>query len=241
MRKRRCIPCRLCHPSRMAAPFTSLTPFADTLRVTFFSKISDTMEDAKVGAAFGDAPTAALHQVHSDRVIRTQGPIARTEEGDGLCTDIHGLVLTIRTADCQPILLYAPKRRVVGLVHAGWRGLLKGVIPAAFILLREEWGIAGDDVTACIGPSLCTNCAEFSDPARELPGIDPRFFRGRRADLRAIADMQLRRCGVTKIRIERHGDCTRCRPDLYWTYRGGHREAVQAGHANVLACMLLPR
>jgi copper oxidase (laccase) domain-containing protein len=83
------------------------------------------------------------------------------------------------------------------------------------------------------------NCADFSDPTTELPGIDVQFFHGKNVDLRAIADAQLIACGVAQKNIERHPDCTRCRPDIYWTYRGGDREAVLQGKTNVTVCQIL--
>ena len=196
------------------------------------------------------APTncARLNQVHSNRTISVQHPMDATEKADlsaealakadGMITDTIGLPLVIRVADCQSFCIYAPKKRVIGALHAGWRGLVADAIEEHFNVLKREWDIEPKDVWIAAGPSLCQRCAEFTDPKKELPGIDPRFFDGRYVDLRGIADEKFRTLGVVPERIERHPDCTRCHPERYWSYRGGDRSAVQQGSSNLLLCSI---
>lgn len=179
-----------------------------------------------------------LNQVHGNRTISVHGPIDATEKADGMITDTIGLPLVIRVADCQSFCIFAPERRILGALHAGWRGLVAGGIEEHFNVLKREWGIEPKDVWIAAGPSLCQRCAEFTDPKKELPGIDPRFFDGRYVDLRGIADEKFRTLGVVPERIERHPDCTRCHPERYWSYRGGDRSAVQQGSSNLLLCSI---
>lgn len=179
-----------------------------------------------------------LKQVHGKRVMRVDHEIKKTEEADGMITDVPGLLLCVRWADCQNFVVYEPKKKVVGVMHVGWRGLIKGIIPEFFAVLKHEWNIDASDTFVGAGASLCQKCADFSDPASELPSIDPKYIKNRTVDLQRIAIDQLLSLGVKPDHFERTSDCTRCMPETYWTYRGGHREEVKNGYTNVLAAMV---
>lgn len=163
----------------------------------------------------------------------------RTINADGSATDRSNLWLSIRAADCQQFIVYAPTHRVIGVIHAGWKGLKAGVIPSFFTMLKNEWGISPSQTLVGIGPSLCLKCAEFTDPKTELAGLDPKFFDSRHADLQSIADSQLEAMGVPRSQRERHPDCTKCNQETYWSYRGDDKQNVAKGFGNILACMLL--
>lgn len=220
-------------------PFAVFTPHAARIRVALLTKTDAVATDADIGATLKASNIASLHQVHGGACVIVREPTQRTLQADAFATDTPGLTLTIRAADCQIFVLYAPKKGRIALVHAGWKGLLAGVLPHTVATLQSTWDIDPAELLAGAGPSLCTTCAEFTDPHRELPGIDARFFHGRCADLRGIADAQLCTAGIDPAHLERLPGCTRCSPEAYWTYRGGDREAVLAGHTNVLACTLL--
>jgi copper oxidase (laccase) domain-containing protein len=111
------------------------------------------------------------------------------------------------------------------------------VITNTVATMRREWGADPADLLVAAGPSLCTDCADFTDPVRELPSIDKKFFFGRCADLRAIAEAQFAACGVDTTRIDRHPGCTRCSPEAFWSYRAD-KDGVRKGGRNLLACML---
>ncbi len=223
------------------SPFSLFAPYAHRVRVIQCEK-SDALlssDTAPIRRAFGSSDIAALVQEHGSTIVRAEEPIDRTATGDGLLTDRQGLVLTIRHADCQSFVLYAPTHHVAGVLHVGWRGILCDAIGAWFSALTREWGILPRDVFVGAGPSLCTSCADFSDPLRELPGLSPALVSGRTVNLRAAAEAQFVRAGLPMEHFERMEDCTRCTPNRWWTYRGGDAEAVKAGYTNVLAIMLL--
>jgi hypothetical protein len=226
------------HRVVLLSPFLSFRKFNRSLRTALFTKEDLAVSDEEVGQLLKANGVAALSQVHGNKAVVVREPVARTLEADALATDMPGLALTIRTADCQSFLVYAPEKNVIGLIHAGWKGLVAGIIPSFFDLLWEEWGIRAEDTIAAAGPSLCRAHGEFSDPKKELRGIHPRFFDGRLADLRAIAEDQLFALGVDPGRFERLPDCTQCHPEKYWTYRGGDKENVTKGMTNLLACVL---
>jgi hypothetical protein len=217
-------------------PFALFAPFADQMRVAIVAR--ESVEDAAVAQSFATDAYVSLWQVHGTVTVVADQPVHRDVQADGAATEQKGLALMTRWADCQNFVTYAPKQGVLGILHAGWKGLIAGAIPEHFAALNRTWGIEPRDVYVAAGPSLCQRCADFSDPARELPSIDPRFVDGRCVDLRGVADDILATLGVPDHQRERHADCTRCHPDQYWTYRGGHREEVQSGRSNVLVAIL---
>lgn len=225
--------------SMIQDPFPILRPFDDLLQVGMFTKEDDVRSDEEAAQLLGGKEVAALHQVHGNRVIVVTAPSARVEKADGMITQRKNLTLCIRWADCQNFVIFCPKPLTVGLLHVGWRGIEAKAITEFFRVLRNECGVDAQHVYVGAGPSLCQRCADFSDPAKELPSVPPKLINGNHVDLRDAATREFIACGVPSDRIDRHPDCTRCSPELYWTYRGGHREEVKAGHTNMLACRLL--
>lgn len=221
-----------------ASPFSIFAPFENRLRVTMLTKKDAVAGDADLARILQNDRIVSLRQIHRNRTVTLRKPSRREQEADGIVSDAANLWLAVRTADCQPIVAYVPSQNIAGVLHVGWKGLVNGAIPAFFAHLHKEWNVEPTEALVAIGPSLCKACARFTDPRKELLGINSRFFHGHFADLPAIADDQLLAAGVLPGHIERHPDCTQCLHNLYWSYRGGDREAVQQGHANVLACML---
>jgi polyphenol oxidase len=221
-------------------PFSIFTPWKSHIGIGLFTKKDDSSSDELVCSRMGGHDYAALRQVHGTGTIVVREQMHRMEEADGLITDQPSLVLTIRMADCQTFVVYAPEQNVVGLLHVGWRGLKAGALPKFFDQLRQSFGITPDTTYVGAAPSLCQHCAEFTDPLRELAGIPEVLIKGRAANLQGWAETQLNTIGVPVDHRERLPDCTCCDPQHYWTYRGGDKEAVQQGKTNVLACVLLP-
>ncbi|PIR49079.1 hypothetical protein COU80_01555 [Candidatus Peregrinibacteria bacterium CG10_big_fil_rev_8_21_14_0_10_55_24] len=224
----------------IAQPFRLFRAFPE-LTTALFVKADAIQNDRMIADRMSMENIAGLEQVHGNTTIRVEGPIARTQQADGVITNQCNLVLTVRTADCQSFVAYAPMRGVIGVLHVGWRGLIAGAIPAFFAQLHKEWGITPQEVLMAAGPSLCTHCAEFTDPIAELPAMDPVYFHGRHVDLRSAADHQILALGVKPQHLERQAECTCCQHNQYWTYRGGDRSAVKSGFANVLACAIAER
>lgn len=221
-------------------PFTLFHPFGSDLTVALCRREDPIQSDGDAAQLLGLDPhrTAGLHQVHGNKTVILREPSARILEADGMLTDQAGLLLCTRWADCQNFAVSVPQSHVVGVLHAGWKGLVAGAIPSFFAALQNEWQATAADAFVVAGPSLCAACAEFTDPLSELPGIPSELINGRTADLQTWADQQLLDAGVLPQHFERHPACTRCSPDAYWTYRGGHREEVKNGRTNMLVIAL---
>jgi len=165
---------------------------------------------------------AWLRQIHSNRVLEAQPGL--TAEGDALWTDQRGLALCIATADCVPIVIAAADR--VATVHAGWRGIIAGIVSAAVDVFPEPARL-----TAWIGPAIGACCYEVGEDVatRIAESASPKVINantGHRphADLSKAVEIQLSRLGVEDIR--RLGECTACDCDRLWSYR---REGPGAG------------
>jgi YfiH family protein len=121
---------------------------------------------AKFFAALGasEMRVAALRQIHSDIVLVVgaadlpQGEQAL--QGDALITREPGVLLTIQTADCIPILLADTKRRAVAAIHAGWRGTVQRIAEKTLGRMRMEFGTRPQDVIAALGPGIGGCCYE---------------------------------------------------------------------------------
>lgn len=117
-----------------------------------------------LAALAGSAKTAAklrlatLKQIHSDAIHHIEAPPAQRLQGDALITATPGLVLAVQTADCIPILLADPKRRVVAAVHAGWRGTLARIAAKTVGRMQMLFGSKPADVLAALGPGIGVCC-----------------------------------------------------------------------------------
>jgi YfiH family protein len=108
-----------------------------------------------------------LRQVHSDIIRFVDSPGDSQHAGDGLITARPGLLLAIQTADCLPIILVDPKRRAVGVFHAGWRGTLNRIVEKGVGEMRRYFGSRARDLKAAIGPGIHSCCYEVGQEVRD--------------------------------------------------------------------------
>ncbi len=101
---------------------------------------------------FGYPPVALLDQLHGNIVHPVAGP--GVWQGDGLLTNTPGLLLRVGVADCYPVLLHDPVRQVVGALHAGWRGVVAGILPRALEQMQQHYGSHLQDVRVALGPGI---------------------------------------------------------------------------------------
>lgn len=201
-------------------------------------------------SALGTDPDAVIknHQVHGSKVRKVSSrddACALDQPGvvpaDGLVTDVSGLCLTVFSADCIPILLYDPVRRVAGAVHSGWRGTAAGAAYETARVMIEDYGCDPETLLAAIGPGISPCCFEThsdvpdglraglgtqaDDLIHPLPGGN-KF----RVDLKGANARWLLRAGLTPQHIAVCPLCTACQPDLFWSHRrlGASRGSMAA-------------
>jgi YfiH family protein len=123
-------------------------------------------------------PMIRLRQIHSSVIHRVEdahicqnradvGHPQRLPAGDGLITKVPGIVLSVRVADCLPVLIADPVRRAVGAFHAGWRGTLERMVEKGVGEFRRQFGSNPADLVAAIGPSIHRGCYEVSEDLRD--------------------------------------------------------------------------
>lgn len=137
--------------------------------------------------------------VHGAGVARVDAQGGSVDDVDALVTDRRGVALFATFADCYPIVLWDPEKKVIGLAHAGWRGTRSEVAGAAVRFMHDEYGCRF--VRAGIGPGICGRCYEVGE---DVAGqFDSRYLtsRGehRYLDLAAANRSQLERAGVKSI------------------------------------------
>lgn len=175
-------------------------------------------------------------QIHTDVVRR----VTREDMGkgldreidydaDGLVTEEPGVTLTVFGADCLTILLYDPICRVIGAVHAGWRGTALGIVERAVERMETDYGCRPKHLLAAIGPGISRCCFETD---RDVPEamekalgedafkfVDSKENGKYHVDLKGINLLRLKRCGVLTTNIDISPDCTVCHPEKYWSHR----------------------
>ena len=123
------------------------------------------------------------------------------DDTDGFVTDQPGVGLMIQVADCQAILFFDPGRKILGMAHAGWRGL-KLDISGAVIEKMVNLGANPANILVGVAPSLGPDNSEFSDPEVELGTDFMPFVKNNHLDMWAYSRHQLVRHGVTQSKIE---------------------------------------
>ncbi|MGB6875713.1 MAG: peptidoglycan editing factor PgeF [Candidatus Acidiferrales bacterium] len=120
------------------------------------------------------APLITLQQIHSDITHVISKPPAGSPKGDAIATFALGMLLSIQTADCIPILLVDPRHRAVAAVHAGWRGTLARVAAKMLGRMQMEFSTRPADVLAAIGPGISQCCYEVGpDVVKEFAAQFP--------------------------------------------------------------------
>lgn len=164
-----------------------------------------------------------VRQIHSNRVItaRHSGDLG---EGDALITNVPGVQLSIRTADCLSILIADPVNRVVAAVHAGWRGTAQGIVLETLHAMAKEFGTVSENVVIAIGPGIGSCCYEVGiDVARLFSTWFPEYRDLKdtpvKIDLAEANLRQIRRNGGISGQIDSSGLCTRCLAGEFHSYR----------------------
>ena len=210
----------------------------------FSGRLSD-QAAALSGLSATELPLHTLTQVHGN-ALRVVGPDTSVEgrpRADGMLSAAAGRLLGIVTADCVPVLMVAPRQRVVAALHAGWRGTAKDICGRAIRALKTDWGVSPADLLVALGPSIGGCCYEVGrDIGENL--CRQVGTRGRLAwrqegnvkettigntgflDLRLVNRLRCEQLGVPPQHIQHVGPCTFCSGAGLASYR---RDGSRAG------------
>lgn len=167
-------------------------------------------------------------QIHSATVVTAHAAAqaAQAPHADGLITNSSSYLLTMRYADCVPILLFDRVQRAIGLGHAGWRGTASGIASELLAAMGHAYGSRPEDIVAAMGPAICAQHYPVGpDVRREVEArqgawavVDFHEIDGQlHFDLVRANRRQLERAGV--IQIEDSATCTACRVDDWYSHR----------------------
>ncbi len=189
----------------------------------------------RLAGALGLSPgqLVTVNQVHGDRLVEVSGAPGgealspALADADGLFTRERGAALCIRTADCVPVLLYAPDAGAVAAVHAGWRGAAAAIAGLAARSLAARFGAKATALFAVIGPSIRSCCYEVGEEVaatfRERFGptvVGGGVVEGKsHLDLAAACRLALLEAGLGEERIDVLPHCTACDGGRFFSHR----------------------
>lgn len=185
-------------------------------------------------AAFGKRfPTMILsHQVHGTLVAWHGQNVAGwqiTDGIDGHATGAPGQLLTVTVADCIPVYLVVPQKKVAALLHAGWRGTASRILERGVELLRREAHCRMGDIVMHCGVGICGSCYEVGSEVYErLTG--KRAAQPEHVDLRAVLAAQAEQLGLGETTISPF--CTAHDHDRFFSHRAsGGRDGRMVAYA----------
>lgn len=197
---------------------------------------SDDGEMAARRRVIADFPWTWLRQVHGDHTVVVTEPGAHQgAAADAAVAVVPCAPVAVVTADCAPIVLVADNGAAVGVVHAGWRGLMAGVVASGVAAMRAN---GADGISAALGPCIHAECYEFS--IDDLVDVADRFgdeVRGVTSKGNPALDMQAAvRSALAELDVALVSDeaeCTAC-SDSYFS----HRARVDAGRQATVAWLV---
>ncbi len=194
------------------------------------------------------------HQVHGceiREVLRADTTRDELEGVDALVTDVPGVAISVRTADCIPVLLYDPVHKAVAAVHDGWRGTVQRLSQKVISFMHERYGTCAADVLAVIGPGIGPDSFQvgqevadafaaagfpmaeiLQDCGPKAPTADNPMNGGLHIDLWRANEWLLEQAGVRFVQVA--GICTYKENDRFYSAR---REGTKCGR--IINCIKL--
>ena len=152
------------------------------------------------------------------------------ENVDGLITNIPNLPLVTFYADCVPLYFVDPVHRAIGLSHSGWRGTVKRMGQCTVEAMKAEYHSRPEDILACIGPSICSECYEVGEEVAQefekafLPAQNEQILKQKPdgkylLNLWKANEIILLEAGIKKEHLAITDVCTKCNPDILYSHR----------------------
>ena len=189
------------------------------------------VDERKHLAELADIPSETLafgHQIHSS-IVNVVETVGYAGEGDGLITRTAEVVLTVQVADCVPLFIHSRDSCTLGLFHAGWRGVIAGIVEEGILNMVNQFNTAPNQLEAVLGPSIGSCCYEIrEDVSTYFPDL---FLRKKNRehsflDLPGFVKEKLMSTGITADNIFMDGRCTFCSEQHFHSFR---RDGAAAG------------
>ena len=143
---------------------------------------------------------------------------------DGLLTGEEEVFLLIKTADCVPVLFFDSCQKVVGIAHAGWKGILGGIILETIKLMQTQFGSKAKNILVGLGPAIGVCCYDVpKERALKFQRFGKEIVREKEGkwylDLRGAIAKSLNQLGVPFSNIEISSACTSCQNEVFFSFR----------------------
>ena len=183
--------------------------------------------------------TFDVWQVHGTKVVIADAPrppAVPHQQADAILTDHPSITLFMRFADCVPVLLHDPAHHAIGMMHAGWKGTVSGIVGEAIQVMHRRFGTDPGDLVAAIGPSIGPDHYEVgSDVVSQVrqafgsdsTGLLSSNINGQHLDLWAANRLWLERVGVRQVEVA--GVCTACHTEDWFSHRAEHGRTGRFG------------
>lgn len=216
----------------------SLEPYA-SLNLSFRvgddpQVVKDNLCDMKKAVGVHDLRIVTMKQVHGDQIVEVKDKhLKEAGEADGMVTEERELFLAVLTADCVPILFSVAGRKLVAVVHAGWRGTLAGIAPKMVHYLEDRYDVSPNSLEVALGPAIGPCCYEIGTDVsvpliRKWGSLAEKCLQTRNGkghlDLRELNSLLLEKAGVLSTKIFKIGPCTSCANEEFFSYRRERRE-----------------
>lgn len=179
-------------------------------------------------------------QVHKNDIIIVERGFDFFEynqeaEADGLITNIPGIVLITMHADCFPVYIVDTKKRVISLVHSGWKGTLLHITENAIKILKEKFLSLAEDLLVAIGPGICKRHFEVGEDVYKMflrefgDEVCLESKEGLFIDLKKAIFLDLKKNGIKSCQIISCDMCTYEDVDTFFSYRRDYRKPENLG------------
>ena len=161
-----------------------------------------------VAKKIGVKKIVLLHQVHGVKIFSLNKISKKKLIGDGLITNTRGVGIGILTADCAPVLFFDHKKKIIGAVHAGWKGAYKKIAKKMITCFKKR-GSKLNNIIAVVGPCISQNSYEvkgdFKTKFLNQNPINKKYFKKNNNkiffDLKSYIFSQINNCGISNIEI----------------------------------------
>ncbi|HKI49157.1 MAG TPA: peptidoglycan editing factor PgeF [Desulfobacteria bacterium] len=209
------------HGGNSHSPYDSLNTSFDV--GDFNKNVAENLEIIK--HTMGAHRILSTRQTHGTDVLvvdlDTLESFDASRQADAMITNIAGVGLMIKQADCQAVILFDPRKNVIANVHCGWRGNVKNILGRVVKMMGHHFDCESSDLVAVIGPSLGPCCAEFITHKEIFPHSFENFrVSETHFDLWRLSSHQLVTAGIHSNNITVSEICTRCHTDRFFSYRG---------------------
>jgi len=210
------------------------------IRAFFTTKVTDNVMKYLTENGYSEFMVYLPIQRHTDRVLILNSD-PEPEVADAVITNREDVLLGIQVADCVPIVLFDEKKRVVGAVHAGWRGTAAQILKKTIQAMVDHFGSSPDNIVIAFGPSIKGCCYEVDSDVNEAVCVstgageyssrkNSKFF----IDLASANMLQAGSLGVKEYNIWVSEECTFCNPDRFHSYRyHGNHAGRQGGFIGI--------